>query len=78
MCRVLEVSRSGYYVWLNRKPSKRSQENERLKIAIKAAHKRTHKRYGTIRIQTELAKDGFKAGRDRIARLRKELNIICI
>lgn len=53
-------------------------EDERLKIAIKAAHKRTRKSYSARRLQAELAADGFSIGRDRIIRLRKELNIRCI
>jgi putative transposase len=38
MCRVFEVSKSGYHAWLKRPPSKRSQETARLKVAIRAAH----------------------------------------
>jgi len=78
LCRVFNVARSGFYAWLHRKPSRRAQEDERLKIAIKAAHKRTRKSYSARRMQTELAADGFPVGRDRIIRLRKELNIHCI
>lgn len=78
MCRVFNVASSGFYDWLHRKPSRRSQEDERLKVAIKAAHKRTRKSYSARRLQAELAADGFQAGRDRIIRLRKELNIHCI
>lgn len=72
------VTRSGYYAWLHSKPSRRSQEDERLKIAIKVAHNRTRNSYGAGRLKVELAKDGFQAGRDRIIRLRKELGIHCI
>ena len=78
MCRVFNVARSGFYHWLHCKPSRRAQEDERLKIAIKAAHKRTRKSYSARRLQVELAADGFQAGRDRIIRLRKELDIRCI
>jgi putative transposase len=77
MCRVLKVSRSGYYAWLDTTPSPRAQENERLKVAIKAAHKRTRETYGARRLQPELAAEGFIAGRDRIARLRRELGLRC-
>lgn len=76
-CRVLEVSRSGFYDWCGRLPSKRSQENERLKVAIRAAHTRTRETYGARRLQPELAAEGFVAGRDRIVRLRKEMGIRC-
>ena len=71
------VSRSGYYAWLSRKPSRHAQDDERLKVAIKAVHKRSRETYGPRRMQPELADDGFVAGRDRIARLRKELGLRC-
>jgi len=77
MSRAFDVSRSGFYTWLKRKPSRRSQEDERLKVAIKAAHKRTRESYSARRLQPELAADGFVAGRDRIARLRRELGLRC-
>jgi putative transposase len=77
MCRVLGVSRSGFYAWLGRKPSRQSQDDERLKVAIQAAHRRTRETYGVRRLQPELAADGFIAGRDRIARLRRELGLRC-
>ena len=77
MSRVFDVTRSGFYTWLKRRPSRRSQEDERLKVAIKAAHKRTRESYSARRLQPELAADGFVAGRDRIARLRRELGIRC-
>lgn len=77
MSRVFEVSRSGYYGWFNRKLSARAQENERLKVAIRAAHKRCREVYGVRRLQPELEADGFVAGRDRIGKLRKELGLRC-
>jgi putative transposase len=54
-----------------------SQEDERRKVAIKAAHERTRQTYGARRLQPELAAEGFVAGRDRIARLRGELGLRC-
>jgi putative transposase len=77
MCQVLGVSRSHFYTWLQAKLSIRSQEDERLKVAIKAAHKRNRETYGARRLQPELAADGFIAGRDHIERLRRELGIRC-
>jgi transposase InsO family protein len=77
MSRVFSVSRSGFYAWVGRKPSRHAQEDERLKVAIKAAHKRTRQTYGVRRLQPELADDGFVAGRDRIERLRRELGLRC-
>ena len=75
LCRVMEVSVSGYYKWLKRKPSKREMEDNRLEINIKAAHQRGRGTYGTLRIKDELAGEGIEAGRDRIRRLRKKLGL---
>ena len=77
LCRVLEVSRSGYYAWCTRRPSKRAQENARLEVAIQAAHVRTRQTYGPERLQAELWDDGFPAGVGRIKRLRKKLGLRC-
>jgi transposase InsO family protein len=77
MCAVFEVARSGYYAWLKRKPSRRSQENTRLALAIQAAHERSRETYGPLRLQPELAAEGFKAGLERIKRIRKELGLRC-
>jgi len=77
LCRVLEVSRSGYYAWQHRRPSKRDQENARLEVAIQAAHVRTRQTYGPERLQAELRADGFPAGIGRIKRLRKKLGLRC-
>lgn len=77
MARVLGVSRSGFYAWLQRPPSARALEDERLKVAILAAHMKTRETYGAIRLQSELQAEGFEVGRDRIARLRREMGISC-
>ncbi|WP_141031089.1 IS3 family transposase [Escherichia coli] len=76
MCRVFDVSRSGYYGWTHT-PSDRKQRDERLKLEVKVAHIRTRETYGTRRLQTELAENGIIIGRDRLARFRKELGLRC-
>ncbi len=77
MCQVFGVSGSGYYNWVQHEPSDRKQSDERLKLEIKVAHIRTRETYGTRRLQTELAENGIIVGRDRLARLRKELRLRC-
>lgn len=77
LCRAFEVSRSGFYTWLAAKPSRRAQEDARLKVAIKAVHRQIRETYGTLRVKPELAAQGFFAGRDRVARLRRELALRC-
>jgi putative transposase len=78
LCRVLAVSRCGFYAWLKRPPCRREQENERLRAEIRAAHHKTRQTYSARRLQDELAAGGIVAGRDRIARLRREEGIRCI
>jgi len=77
MRRILDVSPSGYYKWLNRPPSKRSQQEGRLEIEIRAAHKRTRETCGPERLQRDLAEHGVKVGICRIRRIRKKLGIRC-
>jgi transposase InsO family protein len=74
---MLHVSPSGYYAWLKRKPSKHAQEEARLEIEIKAAHKRTRETCGPKRLQEDLAEHGIKVGSSRIRRIRKKLGIRC-
>ena len=75
LCRVLEVSRSGYHAWRRRGPSPRAQENARLEVALRAAHVRTRQTYGPERLQAELRDEGYVTGVGRIKRLRKKLGI---
>lgn len=77
LCRVLEVSRSGYHAWRKRGPSKRARENARLEVAIRAAPVRTRQTDGPERLQAELRDDGFPPGIGRIKRLRKKLGLRC-
>jgi transposase InsO family protein len=77
MSRVLEVSASGYYAWLERPPSRRFQEEARLEVEIRAAHKRTRQTCGPERLQSDLAEHGVRVGICRIKRIRKKLGIRC-
>jgi len=78
LCRVLEVSTSGYHAWLRRAPSERARSRERLKLAALVAHSRTRRTYGARRLQRELAADGFIASLGTIRRVRRELGWCCI
>jgi putative transposase len=77
MCWMLHVSRSGYYLWSCRPPSKYAQEEARLEIEIRAAHTRTRETCGPERLQQDLAAHGVKVGICRIRRIRKKLGIRC-
>jgi len=75
MCRVLEVSTSGYYAWLKRSQSKRVREDEVLTQRIKKIHTRSKGTYGAPRIHAQLAKEGVRVGRKRVARLMRAAEI---
>ena len=75
--RILKVSASGFYAWLNRPPSKRAKEEMRLEVEIKAAHRRTRQTYGAERLQHELAKYGIRVGICRLKRIRRNLGLRC-
>jgi putative transposase len=71
MCRVLEVSTSGYYAWLKRTPSRRAQEDEALTQQIKRIHSHSKGTYGAPRIHAKLAREDVRVGRKRVARLMR-------
>jgi len=71
MCRVLEVSTSGYYAWLSRSLSARAREDEALKRQIEEIHTRSRGTYGVPRVLIDLAVQGVHIGRKRIARLMR-------
>jgi putative transposase len=75
LCRVLEVSCSGFYRWLDAQPSERQTENERLKIEIKSIHSESRGTYGSPRVHAELQARGFEIGRNRVARLMADLGV---
>lgn len=69
MCRMLSVSRSGYYAWLVRSESARSVDNRRMLAKIRAIHARSRKTYGSPRVYKKLRADGEICGEGRVARL---------
>ena len=72
MCDVLDVSRSGYYAWLERGPSERTRQDEQLTAKIRAIHGEHRERYGSPRIHAELAANDTRVGQKRVARLMRE------
>jgi putative transposase len=77
LSRVVGVSTSGYYAWVDRPLSNRAREELRLELEIKAAHQRTRQTYGPERLQHDLAEHGIRVGVCRIRRIRKKLGIRC-
>jgi transposase InsO family protein len=77
LCRVLEVSPSGFHARRSRPISRRAQEEPRLEIEIRAAHQRTRQSYGPERLQRDLAAHGVCIGVHRVKRLRRKLGLRC-
>lgn len=75
LCRVLRVSRSGYYAWKERPPSKRSAQDAALTQKIREIHERSRRTYGYPRVHAELRTSGVECGRRRVARLMREASI---
>jgi putative transposase len=71
MCRVLEVSCSGYYAWQNRAPSRRAIANAVLVERIRAVHAESDATYGMARVRAELIEQGVAVSRKRVARLMR-------
>ena len=68
MCDCLKISKSGFYDWHGRAPSKRSLANAALLAQIEAAHTMSDATYGMPRIRAELADQGVVASRKRMQR----------
>jgi len=69
MCRVLDVSESGYYAWRVRPPSARARRDGELLELILAIHAESRGTYGAPRVQAELRAKGVSVSRKRVARL---------
>jgi transposase InsO family protein len=75
MCKQLGVSRSGYYAWQKRGPSRRRQRDAELVVHIKESHTESRGTYGSPRVLDDLKEKGFQVGRKRVARLMREAGI---
>jgi len=72
MCRVLGVSRSGWYSWRDRaRPSVREIRDAELVAAIREIHTASRGTYGSPRVHAQLVRNGIDVGRDRVARLMR-------
>jgi len=71
MCKVLEVSRAGYYHWSKRKNSFRNLEDRRLLEIIRYHYNRGRGTYGLPRIYAAIRKEGLKVNKKKIARLMR-------
>lgn len=75
LCRVLQVSRSGYYAWRRRKPSQRAQQEVRLVEQIRSIHRDSDGTYGSPRVWRDLKEMGTACSQNRVARLMRKHGI---
>jgi putative transposase len=76
MCRVLKVSKSGYYGWSHRPPSARAKADATLAERIERVHRDSRETYGAPRVHGELRSLGVRCGRKRVARLMREAGLV--
>lgn len=77
MCKFMEVSRSGYYEWLNKLESNRVKKDKELLAMIKVIFLKGRNTYGARRIKKKLGQDGIVVSRRRIIRLMQEEGLVC-
>lgn len=75
MCRVLSVSKGGFYAWLKRPPSAREQEDGKIAERIVDIYHQHKGRYGSPRIHQQLQDEGIYVGRKRVIRLMKQAQL---
>jgi putative transposase len=76
LCRVLRVSRAGFYAWIGRPPSPRAVEDARLSVLVREAHERSRRTYGSPRVHAELAAQEVFVSRKRVIRLMQAEKIV--
>lgn len=79
MCKVLEVSRAGYYAWKKRQgrdPSPRARRRQELAEKIRKVHEQSRQTYGSPRVYQELVAQGEKVCENTVAKVMKD-NGIC-
>lgn len=75
MCKMFKLSKSSYYNWLGREPSKRWLENQTITSAVRVVFKDSFESYGAPRIKEELSKIGYRRSSPRIARIMRADNL---
>ena len=76
LCRATKVSRTAYYAWRNRPPSKRAVVDAELTVEIREIHQRSRGTYGAPRIAGQLRRSGHHASRHRVARLMRAEGLV--
>lgn len=75
ICQVLEVAPSTYYAAVSRELSARRRRDAELKAAIERVHEENFSVYGVEKVWRQLNREGVQVGRERVARLMRELGL---
>jgi len=78
MCQAFDVSRSGYYDWLRRKPSARQQENKKILDIMKLSHSKAQGMIGLDKLWADVSDQGCPCGRNRAYKLQKKHQLYSI
>jgi putative transposase len=71
LCRVLQVTRSGFYAWRRRPPSAHARADAQLALQVRAVHAESRATYGRLRLQRALRARGIRIGDKRVRRLMR-------
>ena len=71
LCRALKVSRSGFYAWSKRPPSRRAVEDSKLVPVIRACHALSRATNASLRVHKDLQALSYGISRKRVARLMR-------
>lgn len=77
MCRILQVSPSGYYAWRERRPGPRAERTQRIQAAVRTVHAESHGIYGSVKIARALqARDDVEqACRNTVAKAMRDMGL---
>jgi putative transposase len=75
MCRLLDVSTSGYYLWKQKPQSQRAEQNQKLLRKIEMVYQTSRQSYGSPKIMQALRQQGIRCGRNRIMRLMRQAGL---
>ena len=76
ICQTLQVAPSTYYAAVSRPPSRRWRRDQELKVEIARVHRENFDVYGTEKVWRQLGRERIEVGRDRVARLMAELELV--
>ena len=75
LCEVLEVPRASFYAWRNAKPGPRKQEEQKLRVQLRALHAESKGTYGAPRLRAALRRQGVSVSRKRVANLLQNMGL---